>query len=234
MKRAFLVVFLVGILISCTSNEPFSLEVVPGYMESITGQRCVFLVELREDDGSGPVDVTSSVDDAEVVVEYSPVKDDGVAEVTVIPSASALADTVWGDTISGWIKAERGEYRDSLPVTIYVIPGEDGRYEYACQVRDSFVRRLNRDYPNLLIDNSIEWTPTIVRPRILVVSHYLFFSEEWEMWVDWHNTIYPHDWTRMYLRRRGEDMIPCDAFEISSQTEWGDAYEIEHPDSIYR
>ncbi|MBN2381038.1 hypothetical protein JXM67_14670 [candidate division WOR-3 bacterium] len=223
----------IGFLFSCTKDEPFSLEVVPSYMEAIVGQRCVLLIRLSESKDGKPVEVSASVDGADVIVEYAPLEE-GVVEVTVIPDSSALKDTVWGDTITGWITGERGNYRDSSEFELYVIPGEDGLLDYASEVRDSFIRRLSDDYPELGIDNQIEWTPTIVLPHYLVVSHYLFFSDEWEMWVDWHNTIYPHDWTRMYLRRRGEDMTPCDAFEISSQTEWGDAYEITPPDSVTR
>jgi len=233
-NRIIMMSIAVILLVSCSSDKSFILRGVPSYMEAITGQRCLFLVELAEDDGSGAVEISASVEDADVIVEFSPLRGDGVAEVTIIPDSSALQDTLWGDTITGWIKGERGTYRDSFEISIHVIPWEDGLTEYASGVRDSFVRRLTRDYPALFIDNTTEWTPTIVRPRILVVSHYLFLSEEWEMWVGWHVTIYPHDWARVYLRERGEEMTPSEAFEISSQTEWGDVYEITPPDSIYR
>lgn len=227
-------IFLIGFMILCSKDEPFSLEVVPDYMEAIVGQRCVLLVELSEGKDGSPVDVSASVDGAEVIVEYAPLEDDEVAEVSIIPDSSSLKDTIWGDTITVMIKGERGSNQDSSTVMIYVTPGSDGRYEYACEVRDSFVRRLADSYPELGIDSQTEWTPTIVRPHILVVSHYLFFSDEWEMWVDWHVTIPPYDWTRMYLRRRGEEMAPSYAFEIASRTDWGDAYPITPPDSIVR
>lgn len=221
-------------LVSCTEDEAFRLGVVPGYMEAIVGQRCVFLVELSEGKDGSPVEVSASVEDAEAIVEYSPLEGEGVAEVTIIPSASGLKDTIWGDTVTLWIKGERGTYNDSSAVMIYVTPGSDGLLEYASQVRDSFVRRLADSYPELNVDSQTEWTPTIVLPHILVVSHYLFFSNEWEMWVDWHNTIPPYDWTQIYLRRRGQEIGPSYAFEIASQTEWGDAYPITPPDSIIR
>lgn len=227
-------IFLSIVIISCSSDDSFALEVVPGYTQAIVGQRCVFLVELSESEKGGPVDISASVDGAEVIVEYAPLEGEGVVEVTVIPDSTSLTDTIWGDTVTGWIAGKRGEYRDSTEVMLYVLPGSDGLYEYATQVRDSFIRRLADDYPELGIDNTIEWTPTIVRPRILVVSHYLFFSDEWEMWVDWHNTIHPYDWTRSYLRRRGVEMAPSYAFEIASQTEWGDAYAITPPASVTR
>lgn len=227
-------IFLIGFMILCSKDEPFSLEVVPDYMEAIVGQRCVLLVELAEEEDGKPVDVSASVDGAEVIVEYAPLEDDEVAEVSIIPDSSSLKDTIWGDTITVMIKGERGSCQDSSIVMIYVIPGEDSRYEYASEVRDSFIRRLADSYPELGIDSQTEWTPTIVLPRILVVSHYLFFSDEWEMWVAWHVTIHPHDWTKIYLRRRGTEIAPSYAFEIASQTEWGEAYPITPPDSVTR
>ena len=54
-----------------------------------------------------------------------------------------------------------------------------------------------------------------MQSHILVVSHYLFFSEDWEMGLMWHIMIAPHDWSRIYLRPRGE-MAPTLAFEIPS------------------
>jgi hypothetical protein len=54
------------------------------------------------------------------------------------------------------------------------------------------------------------------------------------MWVDWYNTVYSYNWTKMYLRRRSEEMSPSYAFEMASQTDWGDAYQIDSPDSVAR
>ena len=50
------------------------------------------------------------------------------------------------------------------------------------------------------------------------MTHYLFFSDEWELGVMWHNTVPPHDWARIYLRRRYTSMRPQFAFEISSMS----------------
>ena len=65
------------------------------------------------------------------------------------------------------------------------------------------------------ITSSTEWISTPVQPHILVVSHYLFFSEDWEMSVMWHIMIAPYDWSRISLRPR-DQLSPTLAFEIPS------------------
>lgn len=87
---------------------------------------------------------------------------------------------------------------------------------YAAEIRDRFVAWLAANHPEFGITNETEWTGTIVRPHVMVVMFYLYFSEEWEMGVSWHVMIPPHDWPRIYLRRRSTEAQPSYAFEISS------------------
>jgi hypothetical protein len=83
-------------------------------------------------------------------------------------------------------------------------------------MRDKFIPWLAAEHPELGITDETEWTPTVVRPHIMVVMYYLFFSEEWEMGVSWHVTIPPHDWSRIYLRHRYTETTPSHGFELSS------------------
>lgn len=109
----------------------------------------------------------------------------------------------------------RGGSTQTSEVTINVSRGEDTLLEAATPLRDRFVDFLATEHPELGITADTEWTPTIVQPHILVVSHYLFFSEEWEMGLQWHIMIAPHDWARIYLRPR-DGLQPTHAFEITS------------------
>ncbi|UCE48572.1 MAG: hypothetical protein JSW47_00180 [Phycisphaerales bacterium] len=102
------------------------------------------------------------------------------------------------------LQAERGGVRRSRLIEINVLPGEDHLDETAAFYRDLFVPWLAEHHPELGITGLTEWTGTIVKPRILVVMYYLFFSQEWEMGVRWHVMIPPHDWAEIYLRRRSE------------------------------
>ena len=86
----------------------------------------------------------------------------------------------------------------------------------AASMRDLFIPWLAANRAELDIDEQTEWEGTIVRPHILVVSHYLYFSDEWELHVFWHVMIPPYDWARIELRRRFEETLPSLAFEVPS------------------
>lgn len=112
----------------------------------------------------------------------------------------------------------RGTTVESVDVPVNVSPGEDTLLETATLLRDRFVAWLANEQPELGITPATTWTPTIVQPHILVVSHYLFFSEEWELGLMWHIMAPPYDWSRMYLRPR-DVLAPTHAFEIPSVTD---------------
>ena len=120
-----------------------------------------------------------------------------------------------GVTVPVRVTVTRGGTVESADVSINVSPGEDTPLEAATSLRDRFVSWLATERPELGITADTQWTPTIVQPHILVVSHYLFFSEDWEMGLMWHIMIPPHDWSRIYLRPR-QEMAPTMAFEIPS------------------
>jgi hypothetical protein len=68
-----------------------------------------------------------------------------------------------------------------------------------------FIPWLTSEHPELGIDAETDWTGTVVTPHILIVSHYLYFSDEWEIHLHWHVMIPPYDWTKIELRRRFEE-----------------------------
>jgi len=105
---------------------------------------------------------------------------------------------------------------------------------FAAEMRDKFIPWLAANHPEFGITSETKWTGTIVRPNIVVVMYYLFFSEDWEMGVSWHVTIPPHDWTRIYLRHRTTEAHPSYAFELSSWSEQGEPHAIDPPESVWR
>lgn len=140
-----------------------------------------------------------------------PAPDDG--RVPVEPDAGPRGPE--GVEVPLRITLTRGAAVETTDVSINVSRGEDTLLDAATPLRDRFVVWLAAERPELGITADTEWTPAIVQPHILVVSHYLFFSEDWEMGLMWHIMIPPHDWSRIYLRPRGE-LAPTMAFEIPS------------------
>jgi len=214
-------------------NIPFSIIVVPEQLNghSIAGQQCVFLVTIIDEGQTSkiPVDISANASGAEIIIYESDIVAGEVAEVVVIPAQSSS-----GKSIEVTIIGYRGGLTDEKAVSFEVVEGEDDKGEYAIELRDEFVSWLATNYPELGINANTEWTGTMVSPQWLIVSHYLFFSEEWEMHVEWHIMIPPYDWAKIDLRHRFNEQRPSYAFEISSLDANSEPIPIEVPETIWR
>jgi hypothetical protein len=215
------------------ADDPFQISVVPEQFNGFTiaGQRCVFLVTITDEaQGSGAaVDITAEAAGAEVSIEKNAITEGQVSEVTVIPAQSSI-----GKAVEVTFTGKRGSVSEKKVISFDVIEGEDDRKEYAEELRDRFVAWLAEAHPELGIKSDTEWTGTMVSPQWLVVSHYLFFSDEWEMHVEWHIMIAPSDWARIDLRKRYEELKPSLAFELSSRSTDDDPISITVPDFLWR
>jgi len=229
-----------------TTPAPFTMHVTsrpsmpPGQSENIqsfAGQRCVFLVGVAEEDGwlIGPRGVGTVVNIAAtapgqlaaITVHPQGIRPGQVAEVIVIPSETSV-----NQTLTVTVTGVRGGLKQTETITLEVLMGEDGVGAYATEMRDKFIPWLALTHPEFGITRETGWMGTIVNLRILVVMHYLFLSENWELYVTWHVTIPPHDWTRMYLRPRFTESCPAYAFEISSVKGQGEPHAIDVPDWV--
>ncbi len=257
MKRLLCAAMLILPAIGCgPAPQPvpgdFSIQVIPEQMDdAVPGQKCVLLITV-EDDGSSQaasVTISASATGADVSVNPSSITPGEVAEVTVIPHQPIAAklqqdrdqppiiiddeEEPWTVTVT--IQAERDGVERTASVDIIVSPGPDDLGETAAAYRDLFIPWLAANHPELGITTDTEWEGTIVRPHIVVVMYYLFFSEEWEMGVSWHVTIPPHDWSRIYLRRRFIESAPSLAFEIASSSDAEEEpFDMELPESVWR
>ena len=228
-------------LVPETNPATFSMEVISrpfipmkGEKEipmAMVGQRVVFLVVV-EDTGEGngygkAVDISATASGAAVSVNNPAIKPGEVAEVTVIPDQSST-NKILTLTING----DRSGFKQTETVDIEVIDWEDDLGELAAEMRDKFVPWLASNHPELGITSETEWIGTIVNPGILVVMHYMFYSEDWEMYVTWHVMIPPYDWTKIYLRSRFTETQSSNAFEISSVQGEEEPHSIELPDWV--
>ena len=212
---------------------PFDITVIPEQLRgnSMVGQHCVFLVTV-DDEGEKsevPVNISAIAPGAKVEIYQSAIVEGQVAEVAVIPEQASI-----GSIIEVTITGSRSGLTDEKTITFEVVDWEDDRQEYATELRDQFVSWLETDHPELGITNDTQWTGTIVSPQWLIVSHYLFFSDEWEMHIEWHIMVPPDDWARIDLRHRFDELKPSYAFEISSVTANDDPILIEVPESVWR
>lgn len=169
-----------------------------------------------------PVTISISDPNINATIEHETITHKQVAEVTIIPG---IEDSNKNLTVN--LIAERNGVRKTKILTLIVREGVDTPWETPVDIRNYFLPLLTNNYSEFGITTETEWVGTIVKPHILVVMYYLFFSDEWEMGVCWHVTIYPHDWVRIYLRHRFTDVKPSYAFEVSSWSQPDDPFEVD-------
>jgi hypothetical protein len=222
-------------------NTAFHINVIPETPEeingeyvfkySIAGQHFVFLVTITDEgqEGQLPVRISANAPGAEVVIYQQDIVEGEVAEVVVIPTQKSI-----GKTIKVTITGKQGNLTDKKVVSFKVAEGEDDRQEYAEELLDRFVSWLATNHPELGITEDTAWNGTMVSPVWLVVSHYLFFSEEWELHIEWHIMMPPDDWARIDLRHRFDELQPSYAFEISSVNATSEPVPTEVPETVWR
>jgi hypothetical protein len=214
-------------------NNAFHISVVPEQLngDSIAGQHCVFLVVITDDgqESGLPVTISAEAPGADVVIYHGDIFAGEVAEVAVIPAQASV-----GKNVTVTITGNRGKSTDQKVVDFAVAEGEDDRQEYAVELLDKFVPWLAENYPELAITVDTAWNGTMVSPVWLVVSHYLFFSDDWEAHIYWHVMIPPSDWARIDLRHRFDELASSYAFEISSLDAASEPVAIEVPETVWR
>ena len=214
-------------------NAEFHIDVIPDQLngDSIAGQHCVFLVVITDEgqESELPVSITAEAAYAEIIIYHADICAGEVAEVVVTPAQASV-----GKTITVTITGNRGSSTDEKTVDFAVAEGEDDRQEYAGQLLDKFVSWLAENHSELGIGEDTVWDGTMVSPVWLVVSHYLFFSDEWEAHIYWHVMIPPYDWAKIDLRHRFDELAPSYAFEISSLDAGSQPVAIEVPETVWR
>jgi len=234
-----IVVVVVIVIISTRPQTPeFHINVIPEQrteeqypLYSIAGQHFVFLVTITDEgqEGQLPVRISATAPSAEVVIYQQDIIEGQVAEVVVIPAQASI-----GKTIKVTITGNRGGSTDKKVASFDVVEGEDDRQEYAEELLDRFVSWLATNHTELGITDDTAWNGTMVSPVWLVVSHYLFFSEEWEVHIEWHVMVPPYDWAKIDLRHRFDELEPSYAFEISSLNATNKPVPIEPPETVWR
>lgn len=193
----------------------FELRVSPEFVQGMYGDTPVnVLVEIvNAQDTGDPVDLEASVTgDATVDASASRLAAGEIGEVTVTARPVAEPDE---EEITLTITASRDGVTRTATRTIIVVPGEDDREETAREIAAHFLDWLATEHPEMGLDASTELDGTLVAPRLLVVSHYLFEGAEYELGLSWHIMVAPDDWAELYIRPLDE-FFPTRAFRLSS------------------
>lgn len=167
-----------------TVDADFTLTVLPaeepvGARVAIPGEKVNFLVTVAQGGAnSDPVQISATAKGATVTtIRSAQLRPGSVAEVWLVPDAS-ITDTVVNVTIT----ATRGSVTQTADRTIQIMPMVDERANDARPYFDMWVAWLAANHPELGITKDTKWEPTFVS-IFLVVSHYAYYSDEWEMKV---------------------------------------------------
>ncbi len=200
----------------------------------IPGDRPLALVEVRGDAEPGPVEMAaaSSIAGMTVRVEPASIAVGEVAEVWVeVPEVDR--DVPFTVTVT----ATRGSDEESLAIDATAVPGVDDLADTAGQIVQVFLDAVAAEVPGLpaTADDLTGGTPVA---GLLVVTHYAWFTPEYEIGLAWHIMVAPDDFAELYVRPR-TGLAPTRAFRIGS---WStalaggavDVREIDPPPEVTR
>lgn len=210
--------------------DVFPPEDPPEVRTAIPGQGVCFLVVIADDGAvTAPVTITASATGATIRrIEPAELGAGTVGEVWVVPDPSDV-ETIARVTITGTRNGQTATVERSLPI----FPMADERRSDAKPHADRWLAWLATAHPELGITADTAWTPEFVS-TLLVVSHYAYWSPDWEMTVLWHNMIPPYDWTEVQLRHRWTEAAPSLAFHIDSVKEGSEPYAVAPPEVVVR
>lgn len=220
---------------SPTADAGFTLTVLPDEdpveaRVAIPGEKVSFLVTVAPAGANqDPVQISATAVGATVTsVRSAQLKPGVVAEVWLVPDPTET-DAVVSTTIT----ASRGSVVQTASRTIKIMPMADERAADARPYFDMWVAWLAANHPELGITATTKWEPTFVS-TFLVVSHYAYYSDEWEMKISWHNMIPPYDWSEVYLRHRDTETKPSLDFKIDSVSGKTAPHAETLPDAVMR
>jgi hypothetical protein len=210
--------------------DVFPPEEPPEVRTAIPGEGVCFLVVVTDSSPAGlPATITATATGAKIrSIEPAELKPGVVGEVWVVPDATTVEARA-SVTITG----TRGDVTRAVERSLPVFPMDDGRRADAQPHFERWMAWLAAEHPELGITEATTWTPEFVS-ILLVVSHYAYWSDEWEATVLWHNMIPPYDWTEIQLRHRWTETAPSLAFRIDSISGTTTPHAVTPPEVVVR
>jgi hypothetical protein len=123
----------------------------------------------------------------------------GMAEITIRPEQSTDIEVY-----PIMVYATRLNTTRTVRLNVEMINWPSGDPQPAMDKRDQFVAWLEAEHPEFGRFSGREWFPYMTYPGILVVEHWTFLDQDWEMRICFHVMIPPYDWSMILLRPRGE------------------------------
>ena len=122
-----------------------------------------------------------------------------IAEVAISPTAQAAVALHYIT-----VTASNQTHEETIQLEVNVIPWGIVSMNTIQEKYGQFEDWLRDEHPELGNFASQKWELYSTYPRIVVVEHYTFLSDDWELRICFHVMIPPYDWSKMLLRPRGQ------------------------------
>ena len=156
-------------------------------------------------------------------------QDGNIVEIFLYPNSTHL-----GLEIDVTLTIVIADITTSKEVTISVIDWSGSFHTDAQAALKCFTSYLVTSVEGYTLEENSSLSFMGIVPQILIVEHFLFRTNNWELELTRHVTISPNDWVRIYLRARNS-FSPQWAGEISSWLSGNySIIEIQPPETIYR
>ncbi len=207
--RVLLVCILIAACSGAAADEPFQIEISPNIIQGLYPATQTMILAEVVSESDEPVSLSASVTGGSVFVVPATAAPGEIVEVFVTsePETDEVPMTI---TLTG----ARGDVEVSAARQTVVRPFEDTLEPTARDILDVFTTWLAENRPELEITPTTEFEGVAVCP-LLVVSHYMFLSDDWELGLSWHIMVAPDDWSELYLRPRTE-LAPTLAYRLAS------------------
>jgi hypothetical protein len=192
------------------SSPGFELEAKFSYVRSYPTGGGTFPVRLNSEEWfTGDVSLSLQADELlnAVIDRHVLCNESEIAEVMIHPDASIEEGTY---RIKVTACCPELPNQESVPcaqplyLEVEVIPWGSPVPEVAETKREELVKWVEKEHPECGDLLRQKWVPYLTYPGILVVEHWTFLSENWEMRICFHVMIPPYDWSMILLRERGE------------------------------
>lgn len=200
-RQITIILFAIACLAQTATAGAFDLAISPEARDVAPGTGVEFVLDVAFCDGyAGTVVLSAIADpDLEIVIQDSVLSASGPAVMSVVTDTFQVSQT-YSITVS----ATDGHTLQTVPATLNVndhpLPYD---MDVAKQIRETAIQYLADHHPEFVAEFGLsperEWVGYVPYPPLLVVTNYVFLSNQWRMVVLQHNTIPPYDWERVFL-----------------------------------
>ena len=191
----------------------FSLESSPAHVNRIiAGRRPLNIISASGERAATAITLTASSSLNGMAVSFqSPTIDPGGSAVELWASVPEVSeDTPVTVTVTG----RRGSTEHTITFTATIIPGVDDIASTANDIVAIFLRDLQGKVAGLADEASALPNGTPVA-GLLVVTHYAWFTDRYEIGLAWHIMVAPNDFAEFYVRPRN-GLTPSQAYRVNS------------------